>query len=468
MYFNGDNMTNLKKIFICLILCLITFGLACCSNAKIDAPAQSDAVVGNGGSAVIKGEYLYFTNGYISNTTITDSNRTDSYVNSGLYVTKLVNNELVVDDNGAIEDYELLYDKITGFEQGGLYIFGEYIYFTTPCTQKNTEGEVANDLLVFKRLKLDKSSDAETLYTTKVAGEDVQYMYYGNGSVVYLLLHENDEDEINTLTRIQISSKVTTALVDSDITSIVLPTERDNTEQATFLNDRIFYTKALTEDEGETYEGNKMYQYNVATNVSTQIKGTTITDTQYTYKVLAFLNDTLYYEMQDDIDTCIYNAVVTDGTLGGGTRLTNTSTHSYTKFLPIKNTVRGLNVLVCATSSAVHALDNFVPSVILSDNANTLFVNDHYLFYYQNGNIYRVTLDGNDKGTNEQLTNFESEEVLFTSGIDFDDKYVYYYLKVESGAYYLHRTDITNPNVDDFYSHEMVGIFATADIPEEE
>ena len=104
-------MTNLKKIFVCLILCLITLGLACCSNAKIDAPVQSDSVVGNGGSAVVKGDYLYFTNGYVSKTSITDSNRGNSYVNSALYVTKLVNGELVVDDNGAIIDYEMIFDK---------------------------------------------------------------------------------------------------------------------------------------------------------------------------------------------------------------------------------------------------------------------------------------------------------------------------------------------------------------------
>lgn len=461
-------MTNLKKIFVCLILCLITLGLACCSNAKIDAPVQSDSVVGNGGSAVVKGDYLYFTNGYVSKTSITDSNRGNSYVNSALYVTKLVNGELVVDDNGAIIDYEMIFDKISGFEQGGLYIFGEYIYFTTPCTQKNTEGEIANDLLVFKRIKLDKSSDVQTIYTTKAAGDKVQYMYYSEDNVVFLLVHENDGEDINTLTRFNIARKVTSALVDSDITSIVLPTERDNTEQATFLNGRIFYTKALTEDESEDYEGNKMYQYNVTSNQINQVKGTTITGTQNTYKVLAFLNDTLYYEMKDDIDTCIYKAVVTDGTLGGGSRLTNSATHSYTKFLPIKNTVRGLDVLVCATSSAVHALDSFVPSVILADVANTLFVNDHYLYYYQNDNIYRVILDGNDKGVTEQLTNFSSEEVLFTAGIDFDDKYVYYYTKIDSGAYYLHRTDLTESDMEDFYSHEMVGVYATADIPEEE
>ena len=211
-----------------------------------------------------------------------------------------------------------------------------------------------------------------------------------------------------------------------------------------------------------------MYQYNVTSNQINQVKGTTITGTQNTYKVLAFLNDTLYYEMKDDIDTCIYKAVVTDGILGGGSRLTNSATHSYTKFLPIKNTVRGLDVLVCATSSAVHALDSFVPSVILADVANTLFVNDHYLYYYQNDNIYRVILDGNDKGVTEQLTNFSSEEVLFTAGIDFDDKYVYYYTKIDSGAYYLHRTDLTESDMEDFYSHEMVGVYATADIPEEE
>ena len=135
--------------------------------------------------------------------------------------------------------------KISGFEQGGLYIFGEYIYFTTPCTQKNTEGEIANDLLVFKRIKLDKSSDVQTIYTTKAAGDKVQYMYYSEDNVVFLLVHENDGEDINTLTRFNIARKVTSALVDSDITSIVLPTERDNTEQATFLNGRIFYTKSL-------------------------------------------------------------------------------------------------------------------------------------------------------------------------------------------------------------------------------
>ena len=64
-------MKKLTKILICLMLCVFSIGFVACDKRterekNFTYPAAADPIVGNGGMAVKKGNYLYFVNGYQS------------------------------------------------------------------------------------------------------------------------------------------------------------------------------------------------------------------------------------------------------------------------------------------------------------------------------------------------------------------------------------------------------------------
>ena len=94
-----------KKISIlCLILCLSLITFFGCGVISLPAgPKYDDAVYGNGGFAVVKGDYLYFANAYIDYNNIgNNDNKFDRdgtmQKNYGIYRTKL-NASGVVDVN---------------------------------------------------------------------------------------------------------------------------------------------------------------------------------------------------------------------------------------------------------------------------------------------------------------------------------------------------------------------------------
>lgn len=463
-------MSKVKKFLVCFILTIVAVGLCSCGKKAIPSPAKTDAVIGNGSSAVQKGEYLYFTNGYLSRDTITKGNRNATRVNSAIYVTKLVNGAPDVDDTGALKNYHVIYDNIAGYEQTDLYIFGEYLYFTAPGTGMLRSGSVAKDKTVFYRIRLDKTSDVSTIYTTTNDGEYVEYAFYGNAKSVKLLVLERESATAEgVLYSIDASSKAKKKLA-SNVTSIYFPSVRDNAEQDTVCASNVYYTTSLTEDETDAgVTGNKLYHLNALTGQSNLVYGGLDDANQNTYKVIYTDADHLYYEMTDDIDTLVYRASLIDGAIASTVAMNDSSVYTYTKYMVLSNNINGADYLIGFTGTAVHILGDTLPEVVLESCSDILFANDQYLYYTDGTNIRRIDLVGDGKGDIETLTDAQSEQILFSAGIDFDDRYVYYYMKNDNSNYYLKRLDLLDTNDDaSAYAQAWVCVWDADDVPEVE
>lgn len=178
--------------------------LFACSGIKLSAgPSADDTVYGNGGSAVIKGDYIYFANAYVASSEL--SNNDNQYDKKsaqtiyGIYRSKLDSDgNVVLDENGVPQGAEILSYNVGGFEQAQIYICGDWIYYTTPYTVKASDGSNNTGLVRIDRVKLDGtsheqlSSNGEDGYTIKCKFNVV----YVDGATYIVVSNESNNIDV--------------------------------------------------------------------------------------------------------------------------------------------------------------------------------------------------------------------------------------------------------------------------------
>ena len=133
----------MKKKIVLVLLSFVMVAMVFAGCALVGGPSSSDAVFGNGGLAVQKGEWLYFASGYESYTNLETShkNRTGQVEVGALYRTKLNSDGTVqMDEDGYPTNYQRVISKLVGFEYGSIYIFDDQLYFASPNTAKDKLG----------------------------------------------------------------------------------------------------------------------------------------------------------------------------------------------------------------------------------------------------------------------------------------------------------------------------------------
>lgn len=199
-----------KKILlcICMVLC-VCLGLAACGEVFKTGPSTNAAVIGNGGLAVMKGEYIYFVNGYNSASDNYQQNKGDKIYYSAIYRVKAENASYEIttsngvstvsfnegslpecDENGNLPGAERLVSKVGGFENTALYIFDDYLYFTTHTNSINLSSDQVNTAGVeIYRINLN-GKDLKKLYTLSTFSEKGQVNFYKNGNNVYGVFYD--------------------------------------------------------------------------------------------------------------------------------------------------------------------------------------------------------------------------------------------------------------------------------------
>lgn len=154
-------------------------------SGKKDTSAFVDGT--NGGFVAETEDYVYFINGKTSNTA---SNAFGSVLKGS--VQRLEKSDLNAGNYAKTDTVvpSVVYAN-SGNLNAGLYIYGGYIYYTTPSTDKNADGEVLNGNLEFKRTKLDGTDTSGAFWST--GNLDVDYRFVEAGGTVYILyaLSEN-------------------------------------------------------------------------------------------------------------------------------------------------------------------------------------------------------------------------------------------------------------------------------------
>lgn len=244
------------KIICAIAASIFVFGVvavAGCSNYYGSSPLVGDysgEVKSNGGFAVEKGNYVYYINGIGSNTA---DNEYGTPVKGAIY--RVAKNDLKNRNYSTV-------DKVVGNiayssnYDGGIFIYGDRIYYGTPSTAKNSEGVVLNDNLELKSCKLD-GTEAMKDYYVQFPSAGYQYRFVEENGTVYLLYVATEEklyEESTGVTNLHSynTSTGTDTLLAYNVGSVTF--DQENKE-----NPRVYYTMNVYNYTGTS---NTAYGYN--------------------------------------------------------------------------------------------------------------------------------------------------------------------------------------------------------------
>ncbi len=168
----------------------------------------SGEVVSNGGFAVEKGNYVYYINGVEDNT----ANNTYGEVHKGALM-RISKSDLAAGNYASSQTVVPLV-MYSGNYNGGIYVYGDYVYFSTPSTARDAGGTTLNTRLEFKRAKLD-GTEVMSDYYFQSQSTDLDYRFVEDDGKVYLLyaLSETyDEEERTNIHSLELETRTDTLL----------------------------------------------------------------------------------------------------------------------------------------------------------------------------------------------------------------------------------------------------------------
>ena len=238
------------------MLCSMTVAAGCGkTDFKWVAPVEADYAgdpVSNGGFAVEKGNYVYFINGVESNT----ADNTYGAVTKGALM-RITKAQLAAGEYSAAEVVvpSLLVAK--NYDTG-IYIYGDDVYYATPTTDKNLEGQVENSYIDLKSTNLKTGKTREKKYF-HLASASAEYRFVEEGGVVYCLYEED-----GALKSYNTTNNKTTVLVKGASDYFYDKKNAGNTN--------VYYTMPVTYDiasdtQKQTNDYNQLYCVNVAASV---------------------------------------------------------------------------------------------------------------------------------------------------------------------------------------------------------
>lgn len=209
-----------------------------------DGYVSDAAVSSNGGFAVEKGDYVYFINGQEE---AEGDNTYGEVVKGALMRIKkadLLNNDFsdvktIVPALFSAKDYD-----------AGIYIYGDYVYYATPTTDKMASGETASSYVDFKKAKLDGSEGPSKDYFLRLSDNASRYRFVRENNVVYCLYEEAGAlKSVNTETGAihTLASGVKSAFF----------FDAENVE-----NPNVYYTMSVKAEDGSAQSYDQVYRVN--------------------------------------------------------------------------------------------------------------------------------------------------------------------------------------------------------------
>lgn len=465
----------IKNLALTLVLMLgVVFGFCACgiNTAFDDGPTSTDIVTGNGTSSIVYGDYVYYTNGYQSYADVADTNVYGKVTYSGVYRTKLVDGKVVEkekqrDEDGneifdktqAIENTGLLVSKVCGYEYTKLYIFDNYLYYTTPGNQVSKDGSIQNDHMDFCRMKIDGKTRAEKLFTSDSTMASITFYMYKYGNYAYLVVLDGNVLKIAECSKNGYNLKT---LDSSYVVSSVAQTRYTRSDEVVSAIDGAVYFTYTTED---TSTGNLLAKYDLTTK---QISNVGLVNDS-TYTLLSSIGGRLYYNKQQQTTPGTSGAYLYYNTLNG-------ATFNATEYQLTNNAYSASNIYVL-NSDGIGAFINDGSNIykFALDGTKTRIVEGSATIVAQKGDLLFYTLDNAlysldllssestkilDLGDNDAVKNTLS---VVSKSLVF---YMKEYTNSEHTAYYMHMHDTSIQTDDGVYDH-FIGVLDEKDYLDE-
>lgn len=182
----------MKKLLIAIMTVVLLFAVVGCNNAwKSTVTEYAGEVSSNGGFAVQKGDWVYYVNGVEQNT----SDNTFGSVVKGAIVRAKISELGNEQKTSEVVVPEIVYSTQMGMDNG-LFIFGDYIYYATPCSDKDADGVVRNGETEYMKTKLDGS---ETKKIAQIASNSDPYRFVQIANTCYLAIYTKNDDGKNVI-----------------------------------------------------------------------------------------------------------------------------------------------------------------------------------------------------------------------------------------------------------------------------
>lgn len=443
-----------KKILSLLAICFVVisiFTMSGCGAIWLSGgPAKTDTITGNGSLSVRKGDYLYFVNGYVSNSTLeNDDNNYGVAKNGAIYRAKLQNGKLMYDvtenEDGeevkTLKNIELLVPMVAGFEYTNLYIFGETLYFTTPNTEKDNTGKIRFDLTDVFAVNISGGKPSKIANAINLTSKDNIAFSYLDGSVYVTYLSNNALYNVKaTGTNVNSTKKF-----EGTVSSIA------------FGENSVYYTRSFIEGEN-TITGNVLAKLNLKESKEEIL----LRDNYNTYSVKAVKNGKLYYTKTNALTTnaYIYSRNTEDFVISEEKQYTAVA---YTSNQYIIDTLEGYNngVLVNENNKLMllTGINNPETDIISLYEGAFTYLGSYGPFVYgkdTDGNLIRVNIQ--TKASEVLVEKTTAINLDMNVNFDYETGYVYYYVSYtgenDNVGYYLNRTYIEQTEKES----ELVGV----------
>ena len=300
-------MKFLKKIASFALCCAFVggsvFGLGACGSSELtsEGPKASDVVIGNGGLSVQKGDYLYFVNGYLEQSDFEAATKESNIIHSAIYRVKLTNGKVTEQDSeGDTKEFKLkntckVVSKVAGFEYSNLYIFGDYLYFSTPNTRAPGRGEETTDdsgnlldHIDYYRVKLDGTHE-QRIYSCNSVNTKSDMAMYVIGDKFYQVVKDGDK-----LVLTVDNGKVVEKVISEKATSVAFPLYKN--DQSFGINKFVIYAENIGEDDDVT--GSNLMKYDIESGESEQISG----GEGFTFNLFGMSGDCVFYTLKQTAD----------------------------------------------------------------------------------------------------------------------------------------------------------------------
>lgn len=207
-------------------------------------------VVSNGGFAVEKGDYVYFINGVESNT----ANNTLGVPVKGAIMR--ISTADLKGRNYALADMVVPTVTYSQNYETGIFVYGDYVYYSTPSTTVISDGSVQNTRLELKSAKLDGTGISKNPYIT-FDGLNVDFRFVEDGGTVYVLYAATSETLYGESTGVTNLHSINTATGEN--TLLAYNVKSYLFDAANKSNPKVYYTMSVTDYSGAS---NTDYGYN--------------------------------------------------------------------------------------------------------------------------------------------------------------------------------------------------------------
>lgn len=421
----------MKKI--CSILVVLFAGIflfaGCGKEAGLtDNPDTNTTVTSNGGSIVKKGDYIYFIRGQRKSGDLTKP-KTDNVLGKttigAVYRAKIVNGEVQT-------EAEMVVPKVVGFENGGFYIFGDYIYYATPNMGNDNTGKLMNNTVNFCRINVNGDTKTNKVLSEGVSiGESGQWKAYCIDGEVYFVAYTG-----SSLISVKAGNKKgEKTIMASDVTSAGLPDldvysptnqenapEFENKKGLEEYNQWIYFTKAQSSNSES--KGNILLKVKVGSSDSQVVARSD--QQEYVYTIKAQRDGYLFYTKkngaQEGSRALLYKSEITNG-FDNETKICNAE---YENIYLLKE---GQNIIV-VTYQDTALMSNDGTTWVSLNNGEITIIGSHgkYLYYYDKTAKSIVRINAFD-GTKLTLYKDGDKNSAKTDGLSVDvaGNYVVFY-----------------------------------------